>query len=86
MVSQSKQHKSWDSRKPAKEAGYVHVISIPWQGQKNYWWNEACADIIEVFGLPGGRFTSHPSHDKMDFYFKSQKDADLCRIMLSEKL
>ncbi len=81
-----KKHKMIDKGKTAIESGFAHKVSIPWQGQKEYWWNETCADILEVFGLPGGRFTSHPTTDKMDFYFKSKKDADLCSIMLSEKI
>lgn len=82
----SKKHANWDSRIPARDAGYQHLVSLPWKGQSNYWWNEACADILEVFGLPGGKFTSHPSDDNMDFYFKSKRDAELCRILISEKL
>jgi hypothetical protein len=82
----SKKHQNWDSRIPARDEGYVHVISVPWQNQKEYWWNDICADIMDVFGLPGGRYTSHPSHDKMDFYFKSERDADLCKILISEKI
>jgi len=70
----------------AKDEGRIHVVSIPWTGQNNFWWNEACADVLEVFGLPGERFTSHPSADAMDFHFKSKKDADLCKILLSEKI
>ena len=81
-----KKHKKFDSHMDSKNNDYVHLVSIPWQGQKSYWWNETCASVIEVFGLPGGRFTSHPKMDQMDFLFKSQKDADLCRIMLSEVL
>ena len=81
-----KKHQVFDKRIPAKEAGFVHVVSLPWHGQKNYWWNEVCADVLEVFGLPGDRFTSHPKMDQMDFHFKSKKDADLCRLMLSEKI
>jgi hypothetical protein len=63
-----------------------HIVSIPWQGQDHYWWNEACADVLEVFGLPGDRYTSHPTTDNMDFYFKSEKDKRLCEILLSDKL
>lgn len=70
----------------SKEEGRIHIVSLPWHGQDKYWWNEACADVIEVFGLPGDRFTSHPTTDKMDFYFKNERDADLCRILLSEKI
>ena len=70
----------------AKEQGRVHVVRIPWDGQGQFWWNEACADVLEVFGLPGERFTSHPTMYAMDFHFKSKKDADLCKILLSEKI
>jgi hypothetical protein len=62
------------------------TIRLAWENQNKYWWNEVCADVVKVFGLPGDRFTSHPTPDYMDFHFKSKKDADLCRIMLSEKL
>ena len=70
----------------AREEGRTHIVSIPWKGQDKFWWNEACADVLEVFGLPGDRFTSHPSEDNMDFYFKSEKDAELCKILLSERI
>jgi hypothetical protein len=62
------------------------TIRLPWDGQNKYWWNEVCADVVEVFGLPGDRFTSHPTPNYMDFHFKTKKDADLCRILLSEKI
>jgi hypothetical protein len=81
-----KKHQNMDSRIPARNDGYIHAISIPWKGQDHYWWNEACADVLEVFGLPGDRFTSHPSENQMDFYFKSKKDADLCKILLSDRI
>jgi hypothetical protein len=79
-------HKSFDKRIEITENGFTHLVSVPWQGQDNYWWNETCADILEVFGLPGGRFTSHPKMNQMDFYFKSEKDAKLCQILISEKI
>ena len=79
-------HRNWDKKIDFFKDGFVHQVSIPWQGQREYWWNETCADVLEVFGLPGDRFMSRPTTDKMDFYFKSKKDADLCRILLSERL
>ena len=82
----NKKHQMVDSRIETKNAGYIHVVSIPWQGQSNHHWNQVCADVLEVFGLPGDRFTSHPKMDQMDFYFKSKKDADLCQILVSDKL
>jgi hypothetical protein len=62
------------------------TVRIPWQSQHEPFWNELCSNVIEVFGLPGTRFVSRPTADYMDFTFKNQKDADLCRILLSEKL
>jgi hypothetical protein len=85
-MKESKKHRNMDNRIPARAEGYVYIVSIPWRGQKEYWWNETCSDVLEVFGLPGGRYTSHPSENKMDFYFKSERDADLCRILISEKV
>jgi hypothetical protein len=82
---QAKKHKTFDPETVANSNGFFHRVRLPWEGQSNYFWNEACADIIEVFGMPGGRFTSNPQHDYMDFFFKSKKDAELCKILLSDK-
>jgi hypothetical protein len=68
------------------KADQSKVIRIPWETQKEYWWNELCADVMEVFGLPGDRYTSHPTPDYMDFHFKSDKDVELCKILLSDKI
>lgn len=38
-------------------------------------WNEVCARAVEMFGLPGDRFTTSLHSDYMDFIFKSNKDA-----------
>ena len=57
-----------------------------WNNQSVPWWNECCAMVLEVFGLPGQRFMYHPYEDYMVFEFKSKKDHDLCRILLSERL
>lgn len=79
-------HKAVNKARDAKNAGFMHLITIPWAGQNSYWWNDACADVLEVFGLPGNKYMSHPRPDGMDFYFKSHRDAELCKILLSEKL
>ena len=63
-----------------------HEIVVVWHNQDNLWWNETCAMVLEVFGLPGNRFVYKPFEDFMTFTFKSKKDADLCRILLSEQL
>ena len=65
----------------------MNTVKVPWQtGQDGFWWNETCAMVMTIFGLPGDRYTSHPKHDEMLFNFKSEKDANLCKILLSERL
>lgn len=62
------------------------IVRVDWdQGiDVAYEWNEACAKVLNVFGLPGNRFYYRPKEDYMIFIFKSVKDATLCRILLSE--
>jgi hypothetical protein len=62
-------------------------VYVQWNtGQNGIWWNETCATVLEVFGLPGDRFVSTPTTDYLVFKFKNVKDAALCRILLSERL
>jgi hypothetical protein len=61
-------------------------VIIQWNNQNVPWWNETCAQVLEVFGLPGHRFTYHPHEDYMTFSFNNEKDATLCKILLSERL
>jgi hypothetical protein len=63
-----------------------NTVTVLWNNQNVPWWNETCAMVLEVFGLPGHRFVYKPNNDFMTFSFKSKKDADLCRILLSERL
>ncbi len=51
-------------------------VRISWQVLDNFpQWTEACAWAIEQYGLPGDKFTTHPSEDYMDFYFVDERDA-----------
>jgi hypothetical protein len=59
-------------------------IRVPWESQSNVWWNETCANIIEHFGLPGGKYTTEVSADDMRFFFTDERDALMCRILISE--
>jgi hypothetical protein len=63
-----------------------NTVTVVWDNQNGFWWNETCAMVLEVFGLPGGRYNSMAEHDYMSFTFKNSKDAELCRILLSERL
>lgn len=61
--------------------GFVHLIEIPY-GAPN--WNELCANVLEVFGLPGNRYVTSACVDSLSFMFKSEKDKQLCMLLLSE--
>jgi hypothetical protein len=65
----------------------MHTVLVPWDDRNGtLWWNETCAKVLEHFGLPGGRYTSHPSQDQMTFNFFNEYDALLCKILLSDRL
>ena len=61
----------------------THNVWIRWQ-HENIQWNEICAMVIEVFGLPGNRYVYTPTIHYMVFEFMSEKDRQLCEILLSE--
>ncbi len=61
-------------------------IKIAWENHKSLDWNETCARIVERFGLPGEKYTTEVSVDYMKFFFKDERDALLCKIMISEEL
>ena len=63
-----------------------NTVTIEWDNQNGFWWNETCTMVLEVFGLPGDRYESRPEHDYMSFTFKNIKDAELCKILLSERI
>lgn len=62
------------------------IVAVDWDKGIDvaYGWNEACAKVVAIFGLPGKRFYYRPKEEFMIFIFKSVKDAKLCRILLSE--
>jgi hypothetical protein len=64
----------------------MNTITIPWENQSNVWWNETTASIIEHFGLPGNRYTTEVSTECMKFNFKNNKDAFMCKILVSHAL
>lgn len=44
-------------------------------------WNECCATAIELFGLPGEKYTCRVTKSFMEFWFLDEKDAimfELC--------
>ena len=61
-------------------------ITVPWKNQSNTWWNETCANILEHFGLPGDKYVTVITADHMHFDFTDDRDALMCRIMISDKI
>ena len=73
-----------DTLFPKKETTEkTHNVWVQWE-HENMPWNEICAMVVGVFGLPGHRYIYTPTIDYMVFEFKSEKDRQLCEILLSE--
>ena len=64
----------------------LNTITVPWQNQREVWWNETCANIMEHFGLPGDRYTTEVSSEYMKFNFKTEQDAFMCKLLVSDRL
>lgn len=66
---------------------FSHRIRVNWQsGPGPGFWNETCAMVLEVFGLPGHKFIYKPYENHMEFLFASEKDAIMCKLLLSDRL
>lgn len=59
-------------------------ICVPWKSCSDTWWNEICANIVEHFGLPGGKYTTEVSADAIRFFFKDDREALMCKILVSD--
>lgn len=65
----------------------MNEVLIDWKaGDTLSSWSDLCVRVIEHFGLPGGRYSTEVCADWMSFKFLDEKDAFLCKIMLSEYL
>lgn len=62
------------------------IVKVSWSDNQVPLWNECCALVLEVFGLPGNRFVCHPKEDYMEIEFLKESDAILCQVLLSEKV
>lgn len=69
------------------EQGFEFPVKIDWDEHNGtIWWNETCAMVLETFGVPGNKYVYKPKFDHMIFHFRSEKDALLCKILLSDRL
>ena len=60
----------------------VTRVCIPWQIAETISdWNDTCARAIEMFGLPGDKYSCTFGKDCIEFHFNDEKDAirfELC--------
>ena len=71
-----------------RESAYHYHCTVPWQCQDNpmFYWDNLCAEAIELFGLPGDRYVTDISEQSMTWSFRSDKDAVLFRLKFSENI
>jgi hypothetical protein len=60
-------------------------VKITWRdGDDIPLWDEKCINVVERFGLPGGRYETELTADYMIFHFKDAEDAVVAKLMLGE--
>jgi hypothetical protein len=60
----------------------VYKVKLTWKlGQDtDEWWNQACAWVMENYGLPGMRYSTELTEDYMIFNFKEKEDAAMTAL------
>lgn len=59
-----------------QDTKFKYNVRIAWMyGDTVSNWNEKCATALELFGLPGDKFITHPTEEYMDFMFTDERDA-----------
>jgi len=68
------------------DAGFEHIVNVRWGRSANtaQQWDHICDWSIDMFGLPGDRYTWHPSHDNMIWRFRLPQDAILFTLKFGE--
>lgn len=61
------------------------TIQVPWENpyDKDYMWNELLAWTMETYGLPGDRWTYHPTEHYMNFDFPDENDSLMFQLKTS---
>jgi hypothetical protein len=49
-----------------------------------YYWDKLCAEAMELFGLPGGRYVTTLTKHSMTWSFNDDRDAVLFRLKFGE--
>ena len=71
-----------------QDDAFKYPVVVPWSSKLDTVsaWNEICAQGMEMFGLPGGRYITDANVTDMTWYFKDPQDALLMTLKFSEQL
>jgi hypothetical protein len=63
----------------------MNTIELAWMVPSTQkLWTDPCTLIMDLFGLPGERYTTTITHKSIQFHFNEDKDAFMCRLLISE--
>jgi|14BtaG_2_1085337.scaffolds.fasta_scaffold34026_3 hypothetical protein len=64
----------------------TYTIRMHWTTPLNEvtMWNERMAWVMENFGLPGHRYSTHAKADWMDIHFFDEKDATIFKLKFGQ--
>lgn len=73
------------SRMAGTKIEHGHLVKIPFNLTRDVatgaeMWNETCARAIEMFGLPGDKYSCKFTKECIEFYFLDEKDAMLFEL------
>jgi hypothetical protein len=71
-----------------READFKYPVVVPWSSKLDTVtaWNEICAQGMEMFGLPGGRYITDANVTDMTWWFRNEQDALIMTLKFSEQL
>ena len=69
-----------------QDESYKYPVIIPWSSKLDTVsaWTEICAQGMEMFGLPGGRYITDANVTDMTWWFRDEQDALLMTLKFSE--
>ena len=71
-----------------QDGQFKYPVVIPWTPRLDTVsaWNEVCAQGMEMFGLPGGRYITEANVNDMTWWFSNKHDALIMTLKFSEVL
>jgi hypothetical protein len=71
-----------------RDDAFKYPVVVPWSSKLDTVsaWNEICAQGMEMFGLPGGRYITDANVTDMTWYFRDPQDALIMTLKFSEQL